>query len=302
MKNTTFKTIGDFQRLKESLNDVIDKRITKMKLEECINSFNALSFACLNEIFKNTVDKLYETKEGKRLIKKYVKTIKESNDLKKVYSIYNIVNSPNKINDGTLFIKESISLIKEIDKKNYGDSLSSISDIVKECAVSANLDTEAIENIKDKYHGSISESLDYVLFNKMDMNNIVEYTNGLSRITNFINENKKHENDLMAEGKSICELIGDFDKLFTNDIEIWESTAIKDISLAELSGKDKKGVFEKYKSECLSIIEENLNEKDAENSSRFQGMKEKLLKKEFNSDTIVEDILMLSELKHVLKS
>lgn len=302
MKNTTFKTIGDFQRLKESLNDVIDKRITKMKLDECINSFNALSFACLNEIFKNTVDKLYETKEGKRLIKKYVKTIKESNDLKKVYSIYNIVNSPNKINDGTLFIKESISLIKEIDKKNYGDSLSSISDIVKECAVSANLDTEAIENIKDKYHGSISESLDYVLFNKMDMNNIVEYTNGLSRITNFINENKKHENDLMAEGKSICELIGDFDKLFTNDIEIWESTAIKDISLAELSGKDKKGVFEKYKSECLSIIEENLNEKDVENSSRFQGMKEKLMKKEFNSDTIVEDILMLSELKHVLKS
>ena len=302
MKNTTFKTIGDFQRLKESLNDVIDKRITKMKLEECINSFNSLSFACLNEIFKNTVDKLYETKEGKRLIKKYVKTIKESNDLKKVYSIYNIVNSPNKINDGTLFIKESISLIEEIDKKNYGDSLSSISDIVKECAVSANLDTEAIENIKDKYHGSISESLDYVLFNKMGMNNIVEYTNGLSRITNFINENKKHENDLMAEGKSICELIGDFDKLFTNDIEIWESTAIKDISLAELSGKDKKRVFEEYKSECLSIIEENLNEKYVENSSRFQGMKEKLMKKEFNSDTIVEDILMLSELKHVLKS
>lgn len=302
MKNTTFKNIGDFQRLKESLNDVIDKRITKMKLEECINSFNSLSFACLNEIFKNTVDKLYETKEGKRLIKKYVKTIKESNDLKKVYSIYNIVNSPNKINDGTLFIKETISLIKEIDKKNYGDSLSSISDIVKECAVSANLDTEAIENIKDKYHGSISESLDYVLFNKMDMNNIVEYTNGLSRITNFINENKKHENDLMVEGKSICELIGEFDKLFTNDIEIWESTAIKDISLAELSGKDKKGVFEEYKTECLSIIEENLNEKDVENSSRFQGMKEKLMKKEFNSDTIVEDILMLSELKHVLKS
>lgn len=302
MKNTTFKTIGDFQRLKESLNDVIDKRITKMKLEECINSFNSLSFACLNEIFKNTVDKLYETKEGKRLIKKYVKTIKESNDLKKVYSIYNIVNSPNKINDGTLFIKESISLIKEIDKKNYGDSLSSISDIVKECAVSANLDTEAIENMKDKYHGSINESLDYILFNKMDINNVVEYTNGLSRITNFINENKKSENDLMVEGKSICELIGDFDKLFTNDIEIWESTAIKDISLAELSGKDKKGVFEEYKSECLSIIEENLNEKDAENSSRFQGMKEKLMKKEFNSDTIVEDILMLSELKHVLKS
>lgn len=302
MKNTTFKTIGDFQRLKESLNDVIDKRITKMKLEECINSFDALSFACLNEIFKNTVDKLYETKEGKRLIKKYVKTIKESNDLKKVYSIYNIVNSPNKIDDGTLFIKESMSLIKEIDKKNYSDSLSSISDIVKECVVSANLDIETIEKLKSKYYGSINESLDYVLFNKMGINNVVEYTNDLSRITNFINENKKHENDLMVEGKSICELIGDFDKLFTNDIEIWESTAIKDISLAELSGKDKKDIFEEYKSECLSIIEENLNEKGAENSSRFQGMKEKLMKKEFNSDTIVEDILMLSELKHVLKS
>lgn len=302
MKNTTFKTIGDFQRLKESLNDVIDKRITKMKLEECINSFDTLSFACLNEIFKNTVDKLYETKEGKRLIKKYVKTIKESNDLKKVYSIYNIVNSPNKIDDGSLFIKGSMSLIKEIDKKNYSDSLSSISDIVKECVVSANLDIETIEKLKSKYYGSINESLDYVLFNKMDINNVVEYTNDLSRITNFINENKKHENDLMVEGKSICELIGDFDKLFTNDIEIWESTAIKDISLAELSGKDKKDIFEEYKSECLSIIEENLNEKDAENSSRFQGMKEKLMKKEFNSDTIVEDILMLSELKHVLKS
>lgn len=302
MKNTTFKTIGDFQRLKESLNDVIDKRVIKMKLEECVKSFKTLPFSCLDEIFKNTVDKLFETKEGKNIIKKYIKTIKESNDLKKVYSIYNIINSPNKINDSTLFIKESISLIKKIDKKSYSDSLSSISDIVKECVISANLDTEAIENIKNKYHGSINESLDKVLFGEMSTKNIVEYTNNLSKIANFINENKMHENALVNEGKTIGELIGDFDKLFNDDIEIWESTAIKDISLYELSGRGKKDIFDKYKAECLNIIEENMNAKDAENASRFQVMREKLTKKEFNSDTIVEDILVLSELKHMLKN
>ena len=107
---------------------------------------------------------------------------------------------------------------------------------------------------------------------------------------------------LVNEGKSIGELIGDFDNLFNDDIEIWESTAIKDISLYELSGRGKKDIFDKYKAECLNIIEENMNAKDAENASRFQVMKEKLTKKEFNSDTIVEDILVLSELKHMLKN
>lgn len=302
MKNTTFTTIDDFQRLKESFDDVMEKKIKKMKLEECVNSFDALPFACLDEIFKNTVDKLYETKKGKKLIKKYIKTIKESNDLKKVYSIYNIINTSNKINDGSLFIKESMSLIDGINKKNYADSLCSVSNIVKECVIAAKIDDEDIESIKAKYNGSVNESLDRVLFGKMNVGNIVNYTNDLSKITNFINENKKNDNELVNEGKSVAELIDEFDKLFTNDIKIWESTAIKEICLADMSGKDKKDIFEEYKAECLNIIEENLNVKDTENSSRFQGMKEKLSKKEFNTDTIVEDILMLSELKHVLKS
>lgn len=302
MKNIILKDINDFQRLKESLDDIINKKISKMKLDECTESFDTLSFACLNGIFKDSVDKLYETKEGKKLIKKYVNTIKESNDLKQVYTIYDIINTPNDINDGSLFLKEAITIVNNIDQEKYKNSLSGISNILKECVKLLKLDTKDIESMKDKYNNSVNESLDRVLFEKMNTKNIVEHVNDLSKVTKFIDENKKSNDNIVTESKSIGDLINEFNNLFTNDIEIWESTAIKDISLAELSGKDKKDIFEEYKSECLSIIEENLNEKDIENSSRFQGMKEKLMKKEFNSDTIAEDILMLSELKHVLKS
>ena len=302
MKNIILKDINDFQRLKESLDNIINTKISKMKLDECTESFDALSFACLDGIFKDTVDKLYETKEGKKLIKKYVKTIKESNDLKQVYTIYNIVNTPNNINDGFLFLKEAITIVNNIDQEKYKNSLSGISNILKECVKLLKLDTKDIKSIKDKYNNSVNESLDRVLFEKMNTKNIVEHVNDLSKVTKFIDENKKSNANIVTESKSISDLINEFNNLFTNNIESWEASAIKEISFAELSGNSKKNIFESYKTECLKIVEENLNEKDIEYAGRFQVMKEKLEKKEFNADTAVDDILMLSELKHVLNS
>ena len=72
--------------------------------------------------------------------------------------------------------------------------------------------------------------------------------------------------------------------------------------MANLAGKTKENVFENLKNECISIIEESCEViEDEAMVSRLKLMKEQLSNKEYNKETINEDLLKLSELRKTLK-
>ena len=75
-----------------------------------------------------------------------------------------------------------------------------------------------------------------------------------------------------------------------------------EIVMANLAGKTKENVFKNLKKECISIIEESCEVLENETMvSRLKLMKEQLTNKEYNKETINEDLLKLSELRKTLK-
>lgn len=294
-------SVKDLTKIKEAFVKTIDNRINEAERKQSVSSIGDMPFSSLNKLFESVTPLLYETNSGKSIIKKYIKAIRENDDLRKYYKIFESVNNPKNINDAQLFLQEAVALGKKIDAKKYKDSLKVISEIIKECIDECDVSTDSINNFNDEYKNSINESLDYLIFNKKTFDNINEYTNNMSDIISYINENKKDGKQVNESEKNARELVDILDTIFKDDMELWESNAVKDITFNELRNGDKRELYESYKADCINLIEESMDESNIEKYSRLNEMREKLSAKEYNSDTFIEDILKLSELKETLK-
>lgn len=81
------------QKFKEEIVKVLDEHIEKNKLNETIENVSTLEFGKIIALYEAISDKLLDTKNGSKIVKNYIKTIKECKDLKNIYSIYNFINN-----------------------------------------------------------------------------------------------------------------------------------------------------------------------------------------------------------------
>ena len=300
MKDFDLDKVDNLLKLKESLNNVIDGRINGVRLNESVKSIDEMPFLAVNGIFEGITDKLYESKNGKSLIRKYVKTLKESKDLKNVYRFYNTLKNANGVSNPSLFLQESISLSKPKDSEKCLDELNKVREIVKECVKEVSLTSDEIDGFLNEYKGSVNESIEYIVNNKKTVKNLDEYVQSMSNVVSYITENKTNKNKSVNESKKVSELVGELDRILGEGMEAWESRVVKDIAMSEINGKSKETLFEEYKGKCISSIEDGINGTDTEKASRLTEMKARLSAKKFNEETVNEDLLKLSELMDTL--
>lgn len=299
MKDFNLENVGNLLKLKEAFSNTIDKKINNARLNEAISSIGEMPLLELNSIFESLSDKLYENKNGKKLIKRYIKALKENKELNTLYKLHTTVKNGRGIDNPTLFLQESLSLGKTIDKGEYNNGLSKLRDIIKECVIDASFSLDDINNAIETYNGSINESLDYLSNNEKTFNNVGEYVNAMSKIVTYLSENNV-KNSISENTKTAKELVEDLNGAFENELEIWESRVIKDVALSQINGKTKSDLFEEYKTNCISRIDSALDESETEKAARLTEMKRKLNEKAFNEETINEDLLKLSELYEAL--
>ena len=121
-------------------------------------------------------------------------------------------------------------------------------------------------------------------------------------VVNYINENMEEKEVTEDTEKSNKELIDELNEAISCD-KPWETEAIRDLALCYLSESNSEELFNRYKNECVGLLEEKISDTDSiEESVRFSSMKESLSKKEYNKDKIKESILTLAELKYTLVS
>lgn len=300
MKDFDLGKIDNLLKLKESLNNVIDGRINGVRLSESVASIDEMPFLAVNSIFEGITDKLYESKNGKSLIKKYVKALKEGKELKNVYKLYNVLKGTSNVSNPSLFLQESISLSEPKDKEKYLTGLNKVREIVKECVKEVSLTSDEINGFFETYKGSVNESIDYIVNNRKTFKNLDEYVQSMSNIASYITENKTNKGKSVNESKKVSELVGELDKILGEGMEAWESRVVKDIAMSEINGKTKEALFEEYKEKCMSAIDNGINGTDTEKASRLMEMKSRLGSKKFNEETVNEDLLKLSELMDTL--
>ena len=299
MKNINLDKSADLLKFKNEMNSVLENRIRKAELNEAIENFNNLSLGDLNSLFESVSVNLFDTENGKKIIGKYVKALKENKELGKAFAIYHIVKSPEHISDVNLFLSEAFSISGNIDKKKLNEGKKKISNIVAEAVTEGNMSASQINDIVSESK-DVNSAIEYLIVNKKTAKNIYEHVNKLSILKEHVCASVPEKSEETDKGvKDLSEEL--VSTLNESGLETWENKAIWDIVSTNLSKGSKEELFEKYKSNCVNKINDILNEReDVAEKSRLSSMKQQLEGKSYSEGTLTEDVLNLSKLYHTL--
>ena len=247
------------------------------------------TFGYIKDTFNNilTVSLLKKDKEGKQLFSKYLKILKENEDLSQQYLIYKNLTTKkfNNESDAKEYIKENITLLQKIN------------------------DDKGIKKLQSLLKGRelIKENVE--IYNHINsLKNTIKSVSNLEKIQESINyitkQMLKEEVVEESEYETVEVPPSVLTKMATNrfnlkyqDITEGEKEIIKTI----LNGndEDKENTYTKLKNECVDIIDNRLNENvDLDLKDKLLKVKDKLLRMTFNPDEYVKDINNVYELKN----
>lgn len=298
MNKINFNDSNTLKRFKESFESVLNEKIENALISETVKSIEKMPFGTIKNIFEGITDRLSESRKGKNLIGKYVRTIKENNDLRTLYSVYDIIEKPSYLENSNIFLSEAVAIAKDINKKNVEEAKKSVVNIVKECITLSNITNDELNSLINK-NKELNESINYLISTNKNASNIFDYVNKMEYVNGYINENAPKEGKEVVE-KSVKELIGDLNESLIGLSES-EARAMRDLILVDLSKCDKKQLFEQYKENCINSMNNIIESTDnVEEKSRLSTMREKLMGKEYSEETLKEDIINLSKLNDKL--
>lgn len=257
------------------------------------------NFGKIKNIFNNLLIEGIVKKDdnSKKLFKKYMKTIKESEILKTQFLVYN--NIENKVDtdsfSANVFVSENIKLLEKY----------STSDILKENLKLVNLLKESKDKMVADYElSTLHESLCDLVFTKRTPRNIEKITQQIKNVTSYITKNKvKEVNESVDLPLSMMTNImvdkynEKYNKLDESDKEILKV-------LLDTNFENKKNVYTKIVTECSELIDGLLKESDKESSEKLVQVKSKLLEENqvLTEDEFILKLYKLIDLKNNLKN
>jgi hypothetical protein len=232
----------------------------------------------------------------KKLFKKYIKTIKESEILKTQFLIYS--NIENKVDTEQLsafsFVSENFRLLEKYSQ----------SDILKENKKLLSL----LKNFNNKFSDSydlqdLHESMSKITFTKRSPKNVEPLMVEIKKVSEFINKNKvkeiKETFDLPVS--IISKLMVEKYNQKYSDLNEEDKEVIK--ALISNDNDKKKELYQKEVNECISIIDNLIQVSEGEEKEKLSKVKMKLQEneQELSNDKFLDKISKLMELKNSLK-
>ena len=293
-----FNDKEDVKKLKNELNSILESKIQKLELDAVLESLPSQPFGSIKDVFESITDKLYESADGKKLIGRYVKAIRDGKNVSDTYSVYEFVNRSPNVTNPQLFLSEALEMAGGVDKKTFADEKTKVAKIVAEAIRYVGKDAEFVEeNINRNF--AVNKSIDYLILNPKKFDNLSEYVNTFDYVREHLEENmrEKPSDDAVKTGKELISAMNES----LEGLETWERSAIIDIAMAKLAGKDPSVVFEQRKNACIEKLNENLEKEGSiDMKSHFEMMKSQLAEKKYNKDSLYEDVITLSELESKL--
>ena len=265
--------------LKESCEE--DERYAK--------EIDSSDFPRLNSIIENALPTLFA--KNKKALSECMKTIMGDKNLKTQFKFINALRSYNSDKDATGYINESLDLIrKDLDMKTLKSSNKKLAEVIKKYSMDDETGLSESEN-------RFNENCSYIIETEKKVGNLMEYTNRMNEMSDYMISNVKEKKDKidvfkMAESveKKLSKL-NESEREFFNDI-----LGIKN----KVNDERRKNLFDKIKKGCLESIDKLLPESNDEEKERLLSLKETLLAKDYDKDTVVEDVAKLLEIGSIL--
>lgn len=294
--------IDNLYALKEEFSNAIDKFISDKRLDEKISSIKELGFSDLVTLFEGVSETILDTKEGRKVVKNYVKLMKESESLNKAYGVNKLFTNGVNSDDSEMLIKETFEMCHKVNLNDYKKDLNRLSSIVSEAVKLSNINIEKIDNLLESKNDAFT-SIDFLFENKKTLKNITEYVNNMTKVVKHVNENiSKCNSSKNSDVATMEEVVKGINESVEVDGEEWSKELIERLTLNELANKSKEELFNEYKSECMEAFKRAVNDDDIDLTfkSKMLSMESKLSNRTYNEGTFNEDISNLAELKHTL--
>ena len=270
----------------QEMDDAFERYKEACNFEDSMMDSN---FATINTTLESVMPKLMV--KNKKALKECVKLIKEDKNLLAQFKFCNSLRKFNCDTDAKDYINESLNLVaKDIDYKTLRESNRKFAKLLIK------------HNIKPS--NNISESdlkfaknCDYLLTHKKTLNNLTEFTNNIKSASDYIVENKKL-NENKVDVLSMAEQV----EKKMNSLNESERALVADIMMANSSGAESRrmNLFNKIKNECIEKINKMISENDGSEKERLLNLKETIMLKEYDKNSIVADIAKLLEVGAVL--
>ena len=289
------KTIGELDALQNKINEAFDIRRRVLNLVSEASNVGSKSFGYIKESFENLSPSLCKTKEGKALVKRYAKVIKENESLTALHRLYENIRKAHSDMDMGFFIGSLCETNWNVSKKELNEGLKKLSDVITEAYI-------VVGEGADKYLGTVNDRLDNAIEfiaenNKSVQSDLVKYSEAVKIIREAVEKNGNISDSFNKDtdlDKTVEELIKKFSKN-PGDKED-EKTEIAN----NLGRSDEESVFKTKKENCLNGLDEAIKkyerDGDKEEAEALKKIHEQVEAKSYNPETIGADICNFVEM------
>lgn len=299
-KINSFKTINELEAYRKEINEACDKRAEFITLCEKANSLSEKSFGYIKEAFEAISPELFKTSEGKKIMNKYSKMVRENKNLSSLHSLYENIRKAGKDMDIDFFVNNIADTDWNINKRTLAEDCKKLGRVLSEGFLSVGKDAESL---LPKENASLSLAVTYIAENKKTAKNIAEYSNAVKIIRENVmaNESSKNIFENVNLDKLATSLLEEFNKKYSEELTTEEANALREIS----SSEDREAIFNKYKDACAAKITEAKNsfesKGDKASSDRLSVVLEQISNKSYTLDTVGADICSLIELSNIFE-
>lgn len=296
----TLNTIQEVESYRNMINEMCDKRHKFIVLCEEAKELSTKSFGFIKESFEALSPILFKSSEGKKLMNKYTKMIKENKNLSSLHTINENIRKAGSETDIDFFVNSLMVVEWGVNPSTLKEDTKKLGRVLSEAYL---LVGEEAKSLIPNENVSLSNAINFIAESKKGTKNISEYSDAARIIKEHIKSKDAKKNvfesiDLDTLAKRLVE---DFNVKYGDKLTIEEANALREIS----SSEDRESVFNKYKEVCKSKITEakkNFESKgDKASSDRLGVVLEQIASKSYVLDTVGADICSLIELSNIFE-
>ena len=248
------------------------------------------NFGIIYNVFEQNIENLWDTKDGKKIIKDCYNLIKSNKVLNEQFKIYDMFEKAQNVEDVKDFVNEASNIIKTFDKKLVMENNEKLIKFIRNKKLDEYVDIpEETENLY--------EAIEYIVLNKKTYDNVNDFVKAQNVITEHIIKNQK--NNIVENKLTSAEFenkIEEVEKEITENINQEEKTLL-DRFLTNKK-QNKKEVFENYKRKTLRKIREMIENSEDSDKSQWNKIYENVSSKNF-SENMSENITNCAEMMEI---
>ena len=248
------------------------------------------NFGIIYNVFEQNIENLWDTKDGKKIVKECYNLIKSNKVLNEQFKIYDMFEKAQNVEDVKDFVNEASNIIKTFDKKLVMENNEKLIKFIRDKKLDEYVDIpEETENLY--------EAIEYIVLNKKTYDNVNDFVKAQNVITEHIIKNQK--NNIVENKLTSVEFE---DKIEEAEKEINENINQEEKTLLDrfLTNKkqNKKEVFENYKRKTLRKIREMIENSEDSDKSQWNKIYENVSSKNF-SENMSENITNCAEMMEI---